>query len=113
MFPSNAVTDEPPRFWRRSFTVSSPSRSVSLTGLIFTGLWAYANNRPHLLRWRLSQSSYRLGLFRLLLQPVVFAISAGIALWNADVAKYFWMANFVLFFVRAGEAAPAAHSAEA
>jgi hypothetical protein len=45
-------------------------------------------------------------------QPAVFLISVGSAPWNADLAKYFWTANFILFLFRLKDDSSAGRRAE-
>lgn len=64
--------------------------AISLAGFLSAALWAYASG-PTGLAAPLSPDQRRVEGRNSLLIPAVFLLSIPLALWNAGLAKYFWL----------------------
>lgn len=66
--------------------------AAAAVGCSSVALWAHITHTPGLLRPDTPRAFIRHAQLRGMSVPIVFALSIPIALWNVDVAKYFWIA---------------------
>ncbi len=64
--------------------------SVAVVGLLTTLMWLYITGKGRLIDAPLSRHEWWVSLARLLVAPVVFLVSIGLAYINTDLAKYAW-----------------------
>jgi uncharacterized membrane protein len=71
---------------------------MATTGLMKTLLWHYAAHNHRLIPRHLSSLRVRRLTRRALIPPLVFAVSAGVAMFNSNWAKLSWSAIALMLF---------------
>ena len=74
--------------------------TMAAVGLTLAAIWWYSRAGGRLVATPLSRPALRRGLLRVLLPPLIFLLSIGLALWNADVAKFFWVLTLLSLLLR-------------
>ncbi len=74
--------------------------SVALVGFLTALMWMYITYKGRLLDAPLERREWRVSLARLLLAPVVFLASIGLAYVNTELAKYAWILSALGVLIR-------------
>lgn len=85
-FPTSVISE----FGNKTATIFYAATMGSI-GLISVGIWGYASTGHRLVKSSLDAKTIRQELLRGLVIPAVFLLSMGVALVNADLAKWFWL----------------------
>jgi uncharacterized membrane protein len=72
--------------------------TIAITGLIAALTWLYASSGGRLLFSKLDRRTFRLNLLRSFLPPILFFLSAAVALWYPEYAPVLWYLIAVLAF---------------
>ena len=74
--------------------------TMAAVGLALAAVWTYARVGGRLVAAPLARAEFWRGLLRVLAPPLIFLLSIGIALWDDNVAKYFWALTVIGLLLR-------------
>jgi uncharacterized membrane protein len=74
---------------------------LMIVGILANLVWLYAyGGGGRLLEKPLSTQQFRHRLLRMWMAPAIFLLSIGVAFWDPDLAKYVWLLNLLISFLR-------------
>ncbi|MEZ4617466.1 MAG: TMEM175 family protein [Caldilineaceae bacterium] len=74
--------------------------TMAAVGIALAAIWWYSRVGGRLVTTPLSPHAFRSGLIRVLLPPLIFMLSIGLALWNEDAAQLSWALTLLSLLFR-------------
>ncbi len=74
--------------------------TMAAVGVLMAAIWWYARVGGRLLHAPLPRAEFRQGMARVLLPPIVFLLSIGLAFWHANVAQWSWTLTLLSLLFR-------------
>lgn len=74
--------------------------TMAAVGLVMALIWWYTRAGNRLLNAPLPRHEFRRGLARVLLPPIVFLLSIGLAFWHVNVAQWSWALTALSLLLR-------------
>lgn len=94
-FPTSVVSEYANRVGTQLYALAA-----AIVGSLMTAIWLYTHINGRMTEQPMTRREFRRGLVRVLVAPVVFALSIVLAVFNEDLAKFSWLLIAVAHVIR-------------